>query len=1000
MDARTSTLAPPSAINPPCEIVRNPDGSFKVITRNDVIASWDRETVKSFGESVTVSGQAFRNRWAFVDISILTGQMLKLTQERKLQRPAEILKPLIKKHIANRKGEAEILLEGYDIDGINEIREGDAIVGFSLPVKRSGEIAYKLVYSLKGGDTAIPMSNGTTVYVTVATAGEGQDIDALAEQIRNTWHDLANVIGCLTQYAGVVQYFNPDSENIGIANRTIEILEQFKSIHERIKDAVGNGDKGNLKTDVESFMSYAKEFQSLIESKQIQLLIEESIRTDRGKTYKLGEAEKETRIFEMASKAVSLMLTELMGTPEPKQQNISIPQLLDLAIFAELSDFARDRVRKTIEADTFSVTGYESRLFRIFVNLLKNAMEATQGNAILEISVFKEKDEIVVRIADNGPGIPKEKVDAFNARLPVESSKGKSGGRGLSIVRSMVKDHGGTIETDSLTVEEYKALRALFTTGDGIENPIGKESTAFFKAHHAVIDARFAELQEITETLQKNLTRAMGKEQLADMTKRLVDNNLKIVLRDTDFMTLFWPHKFSYVSWYGHIEGQIAQNLLINIDDIQFAGGKLKKADANKMRQLLSARMNEILGYREFLKRIVEDRRITQGTAFTIRLPVANLKSGEYGHEFRSRIKKQQLRGTFEFARNLTSTTRFYDDTLQLLYNAVLTYYGDTPKNRLSWFVGIMAEKVDAGLISKKQRKAVLSKFRRLLVEIYEDENFARLYNEATSGNKEALNRLVLYVLSCRERYFSLIDKFRKEVADTIPNERFPQDILTFFRNQTTDFFEELQSKAIEARILDNASTGVASASEQVYRDRLADTLKVIQAKQTQPLIIALGTSWIKGYEQGRYLQYDALNPLIANMRSYCEEKGIPFIVDDDANLVGRINEAQKTNPNAKVVVLTGEATAKSEDFALLRSNANAFIVGVNNQELTVDSYVRLMEMLTMALKLSVGLEVTQDSTVITIKKDDTYKIYIFIPHAEPMDYERLKHTYEVQKFA
>jgi hypothetical protein len=58
------------------------------------------------------------------------------------------------------------------------------------------------------------------------------------------------------------------------------------------------------------------------------------------------------------------------------------------------------------------------------------------------------------------------------------------------------------------------------------------------------------------------------------------------------------------------------------------------------------------------------------------------------------------------------------------------------------------------------------------------------------------------------------------------------------------------------------------------------------------------------------------------------------------------------------------------------------------------------MEMLTMALKLSAGLEVTQDSTVITIKKDDTYKIYIFIPHAEPMDYERLKHTYEVQKFA
>ena len=46
--------------------------------------------------------------------------------------------------------------------------------------------------------------------------------------------------------------------------------------------------------------------------------------------------------------------------------------------------------------------------------------------------------------------------------------------------------------------------------------------------------------------------------------------------------------------------------------------------------------------------------------------------------------------------------------------------------------------------------------------------------------------------------------------------------------------------------------------------------------------------------------------------------------------------------------------------FASLRNDEkNAVVVGVDNQELTTDSYIRLMEMLTLALKLSADLEVS-----------------------------------------
>ena len=99
--------------------------------------------------------------------------------------------------------------------------------------------------------------------------------------------------------------------------------------------------------------------------------------------------------------------------------------------------------------------------------------------------------------------------------------------------------------------------------------------------------------------------------------------------------------------------------------------------------------------------------------------------------------------------------------------------------------------------------------------------------------------------------------------------------------------------------------------------------------------------------------------------------------------------------------MLAGRDAVISEECATLRNDEEkAFVVGVDSQELTTDSYIRLMEMLTLALKLSAGLEISLDNAHITITKDNERHRYIFLPHAEPMDYEQLKMIYEVQKFA
>ncbi|GEM_PF-6781516 len=196
----------------------------------------------------------------------------------------------------------------------------------------------------------------------------------------------------------------------------------------------------------------------------------------------------------------------------------------------------------------------------------------------------------------------------------------------------------------------------------------------------------------------------------------------------------------------------------------------------------------------------------------------------------------------------------------------------------------------------------------------------------------------------------------------------------------------------------------ISDETERVQAQVFSDTIKLIQAKQEeQPIILALGTSWIKGYEKGRHLQYDAVNPLITSIREFCREKGITFIDRDDSGLLGAINTEmdKEGKKDAKVIVLAGKDTVTSDEFETLRSSDNIFMAGVDNGKLTVDSYMRLMEMMTLTLQLAFGRDIDLENPNILIKKHDRFaNVYIFIPNAEPMDYEVLKEIYRVQIFA
>jgi two-component system C4-dicarboxylate transport sensor histidine kinase DctB len=95
------------------------------------------------------------------------------------------------------------------------------------------------------------------------------------------------------------------------------------------------------------------------------------------------------------------------------------------------------------------VIGGRIRLEQVFVNLLQNAFEALEGAARpqIRVSVIVEADWVLVRIADNGPGLPPEIAKALFT--PFTTTKENGLGLGLVIAHDIVRDLGGELNVES-----------------------------------------------------------------------------------------------------------------------------------------------------------------------------------------------------------------------------------------------------------------------------------------------------------------------------------------------------------------------------------------------------------------------------------------------------------------------------------------------------------------------------------------------------------------------
>jgi protein-histidine pros-kinase len=121
------------------------------------------------------------------------------------------------------------------------------------------------------------------------------------------------------------------------------------------------------------------------------------------------------------------------------------------------------------------VTIHASELRQVFNNLISNAIDATDRNGRIDLTVeSRNPDEVVVTVRDTGCGIPSEHLETIYK--PFFTTKGEKGtGIGLWVVKGIVERLGGKIAVESSTTGQTGTCFTITLPSSRAEQPASQE---------------------------------------------------------------------------------------------------------------------------------------------------------------------------------------------------------------------------------------------------------------------------------------------------------------------------------------------------------------------------------------------------------------------------------------------------------------------------------------------------------------------------------------------
>ncbi|MDU5988212.1 HAMP domain-containing sensor histidine kinase [Anaerococcus vaginalis] len=323
--------------------------------------------------------------------------------------------------------------------------------------------AYFYIDSL--GGYVDKMENKENLYINIDKDKIGDFDTNFSDQVTITKNNFSKkswiITSLVTIFGGIISYF--------LSGKFLEPLDKFSNQIEQIQ-------LKNI-TDYEVKENPIKEFQKLTKSfNQMLERLNESYKNEREFTARAAhelrtpltiinsqidlfeeenmdedEIKNLVTMIKNESDRLSKLVTSLLDLSElrsvTRNEKIELSSLIEEAI-QDLS-FISDKKNINIEnlCQEIYIEGSDLLIYRVFYNLIENAIKYNNNNGFVKIYSKKNKDFAEIYVEDSGIGIANsEKENIFKAFYRIKANEEIGSGLGLSLVKETIKLHRGKIK--------------------------------------------------------------------------------------------------------------------------------------------------------------------------------------------------------------------------------------------------------------------------------------------------------------------------------------------------------------------------------------------------------------------------------------------------------------------------------------------------------------------------------------------------------------------------
>jgi len=237
-------------------------------------------------------------------------------------------------------------------------------------------------------------------------------------------------------------------ENAKLYESLKERAEALRKAYEEMKEL------NRLKTELAQNISHELRTPLTFIKGYVELLLDEAMGklTEEQREALQIVSEKTDAITKLVEDIIVLQRAEMKAL---EMAPVSLAELARRAVQGAMVEAQRAGINFHLEIppDLPLVMGDKDRLMQVFDNLISNAIKFSPNGGRVTIRLLEDGDYVRAEVADNGIGIPKDKLEKIFERFyQVDGSttrRFKGAGLGLAIVKSIVEAHGGKVWAES-----------------------------------------------------------------------------------------------------------------------------------------------------------------------------------------------------------------------------------------------------------------------------------------------------------------------------------------------------------------------------------------------------------------------------------------------------------------------------------------------------------------------------------------------------------------------